>query len=167
MGINRMQGTSSHIEYIGQRGRKFRKNCIHYTDSKCSCKSSQAYMMKCVGRLCCGHYEDSSLKRIQLDDEKESLKNAYTDIKTNHTIKSKNSPKGNKKNRRVNSVIIKNVAQNDLLGKTFRLRSLKFNEDITIKIVTLNEQSEINRKYSTDSIFARSLVGKKLEILLE
>ncbi|MDD7382411.1 MAG: GreA/GreB family elongation factor [Bacillales bacterium] len=41
-----------------------------------------------------------------------------------------------------------------------KLRSLKMQEDITIKIVKPNEESTFNRRYSLDSSFARALSGK-------
>jgi hypothetical protein len=51
MEIREMQGTSAYLQYIGPKGRKRKKNCIYYTDNKCSNNKSQVYLMNCVGRM--------------------------------------------------------------------------------------------------------------------
>ncbi|CAM3706185.1 hypothetical protein ACQR3C_00665 [Clostridium perfringens] len=62
MGIKQMQGTSSYLEYVGPKGRKYKKNCIYNDDGICKCVKINCYMSKCVGRLYCTHYDDSEKK---------------------------------------------------------------------------------------------------------
>ena len=49
-----------------------------------------------------------------------------------------------------------------LLGKTIKLKSLKMQENIVIKIVKPSEENYFYRRYSMDSNFARALRGKKV-----
>lgn len=169
MGIRGMQGTASHLEYIAPKGRKYRKDCIYYEKNICVCKTSQSYLMKCVGRFCCGKYEDSVEKKKQLEKEKEELFAYCKDIakdeeekKKKYKYLEKTSKKKKKTQIKLKSKDAINLDSNKhyLLGKTIKLRSLKMQEDITIKIVKPNEESTFNRRYSLDSSFARALSGK-------
>lgn len=169
MGIRGMQGTASHLEYIAPKGRKYRKDCIYYEKNMCVCKTSQSYLMKCVGRFCCGKYEDSVEKKKQLEKEKEELFAYCKDIakdeeekKKKYKYLEKTSKKKKKTQIKLKSKDAINLDSNKhyLLGKTIKLRSLKMQEDITIKIVKPNEESTFNRRYSLDSSFARALSGK-------
>lgn len=169
MGIRGMQGTASHLEYIAPKGRKYRKDCIYYDKNICVCKTSQSYLMKCVGRFCCGKYEDSVEKKKQLEKEKEELFAYCKDIakdeeekKKKYKYLEKTSKKKKKTQIKLKSKDAINLDSNKhyLLGKTIKLRSLKIQEDITIKIVKPNEESTFNRRYSLDSSFARALSGK-------
>lgn len=169
MGIRGMQGTASHLEYIAPKGRKYRKDCIYYDKNICVCKTSQSYLMKCVGRFCCGKYEDSVEKKKQLEKEKEELFAYCKDIakdeeekKKKYKYLEKTSKKKKKTQIKLKSKDAINLDSNKhyLLGKTIKLRSLKMQEDITIKIVKPNEESTFNRRYSLDSSFARALSGK-------
>lgn len=169
MGIRGMQGTASHLEYIAPKGRKYRKDCIYYEKNICVCKTSQSYLMKCVGRFCCGKYEDSVEKKKQLEKEKEELFAYCKDIakdeeekKKKYKYLEKTSKKKKKTQIKLKSKDAINLDSNKhyLLGKTIKLRSLKIQEDITIKIVKPNEESTFNRRYSLDSSFARALSGK-------
>lgn len=171
MGIRRMQGTSAHIEYIGPRGKKYRKNCIYYHENICVCKKSQAFMVKCIGRLYCGQYDDDNSKKEEIKKYIEELIEECKVISEKQKIekeKYRNLDKRNKKKEKnreeyisKNTISLDNK-KNYLLGKTIKLRSLKMQEDIVIKIVKANEVSTINRKYSIDSNFARSLAGKSV-----
>lgn len=168
MGIRKMQGTSAHIEYIGPRGKKYRKNCIYYNENICICKKSQAFMAKCIGRLYCGQYDDDKSKKEEMKNYLENLIKDCELISEGEKLKNqryghlnKKKPKEREEYVSKNTISVDNK-KNYLLGKTIKLRSLKMQEDITIKIVKPNEVSTINRKYSIDSNFARALAGKSV-----
>ena len=162
MGIRSMQGTSSHLEYIGPKGRKHRKNCIFYKNNKCICKKSQAYLMKCIGRLCCGQYNDSEEAKEALESEtRELLK--YKNTLTRHQ-KHLNKRSAKKKNKVLPSkgIISIDDNRNPLLGKKIKLKSLKMKEELTIEIVKIEQESIFNRRYSINSNFGMALLGKKV-----
>lgn len=163
-----MQGTSAHIEYIGPKDRKFRKNCIYYHENICICKKSQAFMVKCVGRLYCGQYDDNKEHKAQLEEDIVNLINECKIISEKEKEKNKLYGHLNKSNEvpreeyiSKNTINLDNK-RNYLLGKTIKLKSLKMQEEIIVKIVKPNEVSTINRKYSIDSNFARALGGKSV-----
>ena len=73
MGIREMQGTPAHIEYIGPKGRKRRSNCVYYKEGLCRCEKSQIFLLKCVGRLLCNYYDDSSETKILLENKRKNI----------------------------------------------------------------------------------------------
>lgn len=156
MGIKSMQGTSSHLEYVGPKGRKRRKNCIFYKDDKCICKKSQSYLMKCVGRLCCGQYSDSEEDKIRFQDETKEL----IGYKSNSRVKKKQPQKTKNKTLNSRGVVSLNDKNNNLLGKSISLKSLRTGEIINIKVVRVEEESIFNRRYSSGSNFGMALRGK-------
>lgn len=173
-----MQGTASHLEYIAPKGRKYRRDCIYYEKNICVCKTSQSYLMKCVGRFCCGKYEDSVERKKQLEKEREELfayckeiakdeeekKKKYKYLEKTSKKKKKTNNKKQKMQTQLKSKDIINLDSNKhyLLGKTIRLKSLKMQENIVIKIVKPSEENYFYRRYSMDSNFARALRGKKV-----
>lgn len=132
MGIKSMQGTPAHLEYIGPHGRKYRTSCIYNQNKVCFCRKAQCYLNKCVGRLNCDKFDDRKGKITQ----------------SNEKI-------GNRKRENYNSQVKSNI-----LGKKFKLKSLRTMEEIVIEIVGPNRVSTINRRYSVNSNFGRALQGK-------
>lgn len=156
MGIKSMQGTSSYLEYIGPVGKKRRKSCIFYKDNKCMCKNAQSYLMKCVGRLCCGKFSDREEDREKLECDFKEIINYRNNTKSNKKRKKKD------KNKTLNSKgrVLINDSKNTMLGKNIKLKSLKTKEVINIKIVRLEEESIFNRRYSIGSNFGMAVRGK-------
>lgn len=68
-----MQGTSAHLEYIGPKDRKYKKDCIYNKDNICTCGKTRIYLSKCAGRMICGFYEDSEKARKELELKKANI----------------------------------------------------------------------------------------------
>lgn len=167
MGIKKMQGTPAHLEYVGPKERKYRKNCIYNNDNICYCSKAPSYMTKCVGQLHCGKFDDDKDSKEKLVIEKENLNSNYKYVLEEHDkiMKSKSKLNESLYTRKGQMGKPNEVAYDNgnlLIGKTFKLLSLRNKEEIIIYIVNLGEESSINRKYTMYSNFARALIGKKV-----
>lgn len=80
MGIRNMQGTSAHLEYIGPKDRKYKKDCIYNKNNICTCGKTRIYLSKCAGRLICGFYEDSEEARQELLEKKVEMLSIFDEI---------------------------------------------------------------------------------------
>lgn len=148
MGIRKMQGTASHLEYIGPKGRKKRSSCAYYKNSICYYSKSSTYMTKCVGRIYCQFFDDS-------DRAKENYKNELNEVNSyklgkNNTIEKRK--KGNSKrvcSKKDNSKI------DEYTDVT--LLSLETGELVYIQIVSDEEANPIKQKYSERSVMARKI----------
>lgn len=75
-----MQGTSAHLEYIGPKDRKYKKNCIYNKDNICTCEKTRIYLSKCAGRMICGFYEDSEEAKKELSKKKVDILSIFDEL---------------------------------------------------------------------------------------
>lgn len=132
-----MQGTPAHLEYIGPKERKYRKNCIFNNDNICYCSKAPSYMTRCIGQLYCAKFDDDKDSKEKLVSEKENLSSNYKYVLEQHDkiMQRKSKLKGNSYTRKgqigkPSKVVYDNG--NSLIGKTFKLLSLKIKEEIII-----------------------------------
>lgn len=155
MGIKEMQGTPAHLEYIGPRGRKRRKNCIYNDNNVCKNCRIKVYETRCVGRMCCKYYDDSHIK--------ESNKLSNRNLK----VIDKDKKLSKKSVKRKNIAIFRK--KKNLLYKKVRLLDINENEIIDIIIVKDKETDELNGRISINSPLAIALskarIGEKFEVL--
>ncbi|MGL4850968.1 MAG: hypothetical protein ACRC28_18935 [Clostridium sp.] len=134
MGISKMQGTSSQLEYIGPTGRVHRKFCKYNKDGKCNLLKAPTYLCKCVGRLQCGRF-------VEMTDKEKEIAKKEAQKKAREAKKQKESKKS-------------------LVGKKAEIR-LMTGEIIIISLVEDGKESVFHRKYSVKSQIGISLKTKK------
>ncbi|WP_055070025.1 GreA/GreB family elongation factor [Clostridium massiliamazoniense] len=190
MGINTMQGTPAYLEYIGPKGKKYRKNC-YYNNGMCSNRKVNGYGCKCVVRFICGAYEERELREISYFEclhyrnlkcfnDKSALyllsccknnncadivgkKKSYIHIEYGKDI----SPKNKKEKEFLQAtpkIYVKNNL-NQLIGKKYLLRDLQTNETFKVIFVKEKDKDELNDKFSINSPLARAILEGKNDII--
>lgn len=156
-----MQGTPAHLEYIGPEGRKRRKNCGYYIDGNCYYSKAQTYMLKCVGRLCCSHYDDSDDTKVLMKEKREHVNHELKLNDDNHKkITNHENTKINNVNIKNNSITSNEKKHHPLLNKTILLQSQVNKKELTIRIVNEEMVNQFQHLYSQKSKLALALINK-------
>lgn len=171
MGIKQMQGTSAFLEYIGPHSRKRRSWCAYNKEGKCHYTRSSTYMSKCVGRLYCQYFDDSSEARKDYKNEVEELR-SYMSQRSEEIMKKKTKKKKKKKKNSTDNTAVNNVENQPTVNKHIidrkfetkkvKLLSVETGKVRNIEIVADREANPLNQKYSEKSDMAQKIKEGKI-----